>query len=115
MLCRAAVQLDPDAEDLLRGLLTWEPQQRLGSKGVHQIQQHPFFATVGWGRVVDDVQRDQQAHAQLKQQQQQQPVAGESIDGSSNGSYGGYSRMESYSSQGADQRAAESESPAYTW
>jgi serine/threonine protein kinase len=58
-------QLDPDAESLLRGLLTRDPKQRLGSSGVQQIQQHPFFAGVAWSRLVADVEQDQRRHTQL--------------------------------------------------
>lgn len=61
----------------MRGLLTWDPEQRLGSSGVHQIMQHPFFATVGWSRLEAEVQQDQQLYAELQvqraSQKQQQP------------------------------------------
>eukprot|EP00879_Flechtneria_rotunda_P002728 GHRR01002934.1.p1 GENE.GHRR01002934.1~~GHRR01002934.1.p1 ORF type:complete len:346 (+),score=83.38 GHRR01002934.1:487-1524(+) len=58
--------LGPQAEDLLRGLLTVDPAQRLGAKGVHQIAQHPFFAAVDWDKLVPQVQRDQKLFAELK-------------------------------------------------
>lgn len=70
------LQVDAEAEDLMRGLLTWDPNRRLGSSGVHQIMQHPFFATVDWTRLVSQVERDQQRYATMQgaalEQQQQQ-------------------------------------------
>lgn len=79
-----AVQLDREAEDLLWGLLTWDPQQRLGSKGVHQIQRHPFFATIPWGSLEAQVERDQQEHEQQRMHElQQAAAAGNGSNGSS--------------------------------
>ncbi|WIA35389.1 hypothetical protein OEZ86_003835 [Tetradesmus obliquus] len=77
--------LHPEAEDLLRGLLTYDPQQRLGNRGVHQIQQHPFFASVHWSSLLAEVERDQQLHAEVqarllqeqREQQQRQQQQGE--------------------------------------
>ena len=33
-----------DARDILRGLLTRDPSQRLGVNGAEEIKRHPFFA-----------------------------------------------------------------------
>lgn len=66
------IQLDPEAEDLMRGLLTWDPAERLGSRGVHQIMQHPFFAPIAWSRLELEVRRDQQLYADMAAKQQQQ-------------------------------------------
>lgn len=38
----------PEAKDLISRLLTLDPQQRLGSKGAREIQQHPYFRGVNW-------------------------------------------------------------------
>ncbi|BGP18340.1 Serine/threonine-protein kinase [Rhodosporidiobolus nylandii] len=37
-------EIQPDARSLLTGLLTRDPQQRLGVTGAQAIKQHPFFA-----------------------------------------------------------------------
>jgi serine/threonine protein kinase len=38
-----------EAKDLLRGLLTQDPNKRLGSKkGVQEVIEHPWFASVDW-------------------------------------------------------------------
>ncbi|GAA5980725.1 hypothetical protein JCM11641_000185 [Rhodosporidiobolus odoratus] len=37
-------EISPDARSLLTGLLTRDPQQRLGVTGAHAIKEHPFFA-----------------------------------------------------------------------
>lgn len=67
------LQLDPEAEDLIRGFLVWEPAQRLGSAGIHQIKQHPFFASVSWSRMESEIQRDQQLYVEMAAQQEQRP------------------------------------------
>lgn len=43
----------PEARDLIRGLLTRDPSQRLGSRagGVADIKSHPFFRGVDWDRM----------------------------------------------------------------
>lgn len=93
------MQLHVEAESLLRGLLTWDPQQRLGSQGVHQIQRHPFFATINWGSMEAEVERDQQAAEEralqqhILQQQQQQQQADAACHRSDYSSRGGYSVM----------------------
>jgi hypothetical protein len=66
------LQLHPEAEDLLRGLLTYDAEQRLGSNGVHQIMQHPFFASVHWSSLTAEVNRDQQLHAEVQARMLQQ-------------------------------------------
>lgn len=37
-------EISPDARSLLTGLLTRDPQQRLGVTGAESIKSHPFFA-----------------------------------------------------------------------
>lgn len=37
-------EISPDARSLLTGLLTRDPQQRLGVTGAESIRTHPFFA-----------------------------------------------------------------------
>jgi hypothetical protein len=70
--CCYCLQLHPEVEDLLRGLLTYDSEQRLGSRGVHQIKQHPFFASVHWSTLVAEVERDQQLHIEVQQRMQQE-------------------------------------------
>jgi hypothetical protein len=115
------VQLHPDAEDLIRSLLVLDPQQRLGSAGVHQIQRHPFFASIPWGSLEAEVMRDQQQYEEMRTQQLQEEPAG----GSSTGSYSsyeggngngehGYSLMTEQERFGAA-AAERTESPASRW
>jgi hypothetical protein len=121
------VQLDREAEDLLKGLLTWDPQQRLGSKGAHQIQRHPFFASVPWGSLLAEVARDQQRHEELRLQELQRG-GGNGSSGSRGGGYtgahssaaggGSYGRMSERAGGGSARRRAvgsESETPALSW
>jgi p90 ribosomal S6 kinase len=44
------LHLSPEAQFLLRALFKRSPKQRLGSgpKGVQEIKDHPFFATIDW-------------------------------------------------------------------
>eukprot|EP01112_Ceratiomyxa_fruticulosa_P007609 TRINITY_DN1976_c0_g2_i3.p1 TRINITY_DN1976_c0_g2~~TRINITY_DN1976_c0_g2_i3.p1 ORF type:complete len:1074 (-),score=203.93 TRINITY_DN1976_c0_g2_i3:294-3515(-) len=37
-----------EAYDLISKLLCVDPNQRLGSKGVHEVKSHPFFAGINW-------------------------------------------------------------------
>lgn len=41
-------QISSEAKDLIKGLLTVDPNERLGSKGSNQIMQHPFFHNIEW-------------------------------------------------------------------
>lgn len=36
-------QMTPEAQDLIEKLLTMDPKERLGAKGVQEIQSHKFF------------------------------------------------------------------------
>ena len=36
--------MSSDARDILKGLLTRDPNQRLGVNGAEEIKRHPFFA-----------------------------------------------------------------------
>ncbi|CAO3692520.1 unnamed protein product [Rhizopus stolonifer] len=40
-----------DARGLLRGLLTRDPDERLGNKGSEEIKNHPFFASIDWRKL----------------------------------------------------------------
>ncbi|KAI8074016.1 kinase-like domain-containing protein [Gongronella butleri] len=40
--------MSPEAQDLLTGLLTRDPHQRLGFHGPEAIKSHPFFASIDW-------------------------------------------------------------------
>ncbi|KAI8355549.1 kinase-like domain-containing protein [Blakeslea trispora] len=41
-----------EAEHLLRGLLTRDPEQRLGHRGTEEIRCHPFFRTIDWNKLI---------------------------------------------------------------
>jgi serine/threonine protein kinase len=40
--------IDPSAKDIIRRLLTRDPQQRLGSLGARDLKQHKFFKGLDW-------------------------------------------------------------------
>jgi hypothetical protein len=54
------VQLHPEADSLIRALLTQDPAMRLGSRGVYELQAHPFFASVNWSTLEADAARDRE-------------------------------------------------------
>jgi serine/threonine protein kinase len=82
-----AGMLTPDTEDLLHGLLTWDPDQRLGAAGPHQLQQHPFFATTHWGSMLPRIQQDQAAQAEATRAQWRQASASGAGSPAGSGSY----------------------------
>ncbi|KAI9987070.1 hypothetical protein PInf_022928 [Phytophthora infestans] len=41
-------EMPPEAASLICGLLTFNPTERLGSRGSHELRDHPFFAGVSW-------------------------------------------------------------------
>lgn len=43
---------DKDAKNLLVGLLSRDPGQRLGCNGAEEIKSHPFFSQLSWKRLV---------------------------------------------------------------
>ena len=43
-----AVQLSPQAIDLIKKLLEDDPKKRLGSRGVEEVKRHPFFQGLDW-------------------------------------------------------------------
>ena len=43
--------VDPDAADLIRGLLQRDPMQRPGARDMDELRRHPFFRGVDWGAV----------------------------------------------------------------
>ncbi|XP_048006137.1 ribosomal protein S6 kinase delta-1 isoform X2 [Leguminivora glycinivorella] len=47
-------ELPVEEESLLTQLLTYDPAERLGRDGVHEIKQHPYFRHVDWTHVLDD-------------------------------------------------------------
>ena len=46
-------KLSAEARSLLAGLLKFNPEERLGSKGTEEIQSHPFFASVNFEDLVN--------------------------------------------------------------
>ena len=40
--------LSKEAIDFMKSLMTYEVDQRLGSKGVHDVRNHPFFNGIDW-------------------------------------------------------------------
>ena len=43
--------MSADARSLLRGLLTRDPNERLGNNGSEEIKNHPFFASIDWRKL----------------------------------------------------------------
>lgn len=43
--------LHPVAEDIIKGLLQKDPEDRLGFQGGQQIKEHPWFEGVDWEKV----------------------------------------------------------------
>jgi len=41
-----------DAQKLLEGLLTRDPEKRLGTKGADEVKNHPFFKDIDWVKLV---------------------------------------------------------------
>lgn len=39
------------AKNLITGLLERDPKKRLGGKNWSQIKEHPFFASIDWGKL----------------------------------------------------------------
>ncbi|KAI8147555.1 kinase-like domain-containing protein [Fennellomyces sp. T-0311] len=44
--------MSSDAKNLLRGLLTRDPNERLGNNGPEEIKNHPFFASIDWRKLL---------------------------------------------------------------
>ena len=42
------VRVSEEAKDLIRRLLTFAPEQRLGFRGAAEVMAHPFFRTIVW-------------------------------------------------------------------
>lgn len=42
------VKISEEAKDLIRRLLTLQPEKRLGFGGAIEIQQHPFLKSINW-------------------------------------------------------------------
>eukprot|EP01116_Phalansterium_solitarium_P019975 TRINITY_DN5763_c0_g2_i1.p1 TRINITY_DN5763_c0_g2~~TRINITY_DN5763_c0_g2_i1.p1 ORF type:complete len:780 (-),score=200.09 TRINITY_DN5763_c0_g2_i1:64-2403(-) len=47
------VEISPEAKDLIEQLLEVNPEDRLGARGVEEIQSHPFFRGVDWENLLD--------------------------------------------------------------
>lgn len=45
------VEFSEEARDFIRGLLTLDPGERLGSNGAEEVKAHPFFAGIDWEKV----------------------------------------------------------------
>ncbi|KAI8098197.1 kinase-like domain-containing protein [Gilbertella persicaria] len=43
--------MSADARSLLRGLLTRDPNERLGNNGSEEIKNHPFFSSIDWKKL----------------------------------------------------------------
>lgn len=43
--------MSSDARSLLRGLLTRDPNDRLGNNGSEEIKNHPFFSSIDWRKL----------------------------------------------------------------
>ncbi|KAI8337830.1 kinase-like domain-containing protein [Choanephora cucurbitarum] len=43
--------MSKEAQSLLRGLLTRDPNERLGNHGSEEIKNHPFFASIDWRKL----------------------------------------------------------------
>ncbi|ORE02451.1 Pkinase-domain-containing protein [Rhizopus microsporus var. microsporus] len=43
--------MSTEARSLLRGLLTRDPNERLGNNGSEEIKNHPFFASIDWRKL----------------------------------------------------------------
>lgn len=49
---RFPAHMSAEAKSICRGMLTREPQQRLGYRGAQEIKAHPFFAPLNWDDVL---------------------------------------------------------------
>lgn len=45
------VEFSEEARDFIKGLLTLDPGERLGSNGAEEVRAHPFFAGIDWDKV----------------------------------------------------------------
>ncbi|CAG8565754.1 5562_t:CDS:2 [Acaulospora morrowiae] len=45
-------EVGSEARSLLTGLLTRDPNQRLGNNGAQEIKEHPFFASIDWKKLI---------------------------------------------------------------
>ncbi|KAL0089650.1 serine/threonine protein kinase AGC family [Phycomyces blakesleeanus] len=45
-------EMSEDSKGLLRGLLTRDPNERLGNNGPEDIKNHPFFARIDWQKLM---------------------------------------------------------------
>jgi len=44
-------EISPEAFDLMKRLLEYDPTKRLGSGGANEIMQHPFFKEINWSNL----------------------------------------------------------------
>jgi len=47
------VEISDAAKDLILRWLTYDPNARLGSRGVEEIKQHPFFEGIDWNELLE--------------------------------------------------------------
>lgn len=45
--------MSPEAFDFLNRLLCVNPKERLGSNGIAEVKEHPFFADIVWTKLMD--------------------------------------------------------------
>lgn len=45
------IEFSEEARDFIKGLLTLDPGERLGSNGAEEVKAHPFFAGIDWDKV----------------------------------------------------------------
>jgi serine/threonine protein kinase len=48
-----AMDISPEARDLMECLMCTDPKTRLGTQGADEIKQHPFFEGIDWNNVAD--------------------------------------------------------------
>lgn len=44
--------MSPEAHDLIERLLDMNPKTRLGSKGIEEVKNHPFFKGFEWDQIM---------------------------------------------------------------
>lgn len=42
---------DPNCASLINSLITRNPEERLGHKGIHEIKNHPWFDEIDWKKL----------------------------------------------------------------
>ena len=47
-------QISPEAHQFIEALLNPDPLKRLGSNGINEVKQHPFFAKTNWDTLMEE-------------------------------------------------------------